>query len=334
VIGIYLAIVPGDDGTYLGRRVSNRDITERMRIEDNLRLHQERFLTVLDSIEASIYVADLETHEVLFMNKHMIEVFGLDLTGSICWQTIGNATGPCAHCQDHLTAGENQGPDQMRSWQEQDPQTRKWYMNHARRIKWTDGRKARILIATDIRRLKKMEAELRRTHKMEAFGVLAGGIAHDFNNIVASMIGFTELALDDAVHGSALEANLHEVFIAGKQAQDLVRQILAFARQSDEKIEALVVSSVAKEVLKLIRSSIPTSIEIKKKLTNRSAKLGNPTQVHQIFMNLCTNAAHAMEPDGGVMAVELQDVHLPNDEAAGLNLDPGNYLKLSVSDTG
>ena len=139
----------------------------------------------------------------------------------------------------------------------------------------------------DITRQKKLEAEnaaieaqLRQGQKMESIGILAGGIAHDFNNILASVIGYTELALDEVEKGTDIEDNLQEVYTAGKRAKDLVRQILAFARQSDEEIKPIQVATINNEVLKFIRSSIPTSIEIKQNIESDSLIMGNATQVH------------------------------------------------------
>ncbi|MFZ1986394.1 MAG: ATP-binding protein, partial [Desulfatitalea sp.] len=183
--------------------------------------------------------------------------------------------------------------------------------------------------------LKRMEAELRQAHKMEAIGTLAGGIAHDFNNILASIIGYTELALDDATRGSLLEDNLREVLTAGKRARDLVRQILAFARQSDERVKPIQLSALAGEALRLIRSSLPSTIDIRHNLASKATILGTPTQIHQILMNLCTNAAHAMEKTGGLLSVELSDVRIPPDGTHHqVTLEPGDYVELSVTDTG
>ena len=136
----------------------------------------------------------------------------------------------------------------------------------------------------------KLERQLLQSQKIESIGNLAGGIAHDFNNILTSIIGFTELALDEVAKGIPLENNLQEVYTAGKRARDLVKQILAFARQSDVVQKPIRLDTIAKEVLKLIRSTMPTTIEIKKNIESNSLIMGNPTQVHQLLINLCTNA--------------------------------------------
>ncbi len=180
-----------------------------------------------------------------------------------------------------------------------------------------------------------IEGQLKQAQKMESIGTLAGGIAHDFNNILSSVIGFTELSLDEVEKGTHIEDNLQEVYSAGKRAKDLVRQILAFARQSEEELKPIYVDTIATEVLKFIRSSIPTTIEIKQNIESDSLIMGNATQVHQILMNLFTNAAHAMEDNGGILEFSLKDVVIDryvNGEK--LDLKPGNYIEIKVSDTG
>ena len=181
----------------------------------------------------------------------------------------------------------------------------------------------------------KLKDQLQQAQKMESIGNLAGGIAHDFNNILSSIIGFTELALDDVDKDSAVKDSLQEVYKAGKRAKDLVWQILTFARQTDDPIKPIQVDSIAKEVLKFIRSSIPTTIGIQQNIDSDSLIMGNPTQVHQIIMNLCTNAAQAMEESGGTLEFSLMDVKI--DHASPLinaGLRSGDYIEITVSDTG
>jgi PAS domain S-box-containing protein len=192
-----------------------------------------------------------------------------------------------------------------------------------------------VVVGRDITEQKQIEARLRQSQKLESIGNLAGGIAHDFNNILASIIGFTELALDDVTKETEQADNLQEVYTAAKRARDLVKQILAFARQSDEERKPLKVGPIAKEVLKLIRSTIPTTIAIKENIASHSHIMGNPSQIHQLFMNLCTNAAQAMEDNGGILEIGVNDVaysdHLPLSLS---ELKPGGYLKVTVADTG
>jgi PAS domain S-box-containing protein len=189
-------------------------------------------------------------------------------------------------------------------------------------------------IMNDITERKNLEEQLRQALKMEAIGNLASGVAHDFNNILSSIIGFTELALDDSIPGSVQENNLKEVFTAGIRAKDLVKQILAFARQSSDEIKPVQVNLIVLEVLKLLRSTMPATIEIRQNIDSDSLTLGDPTQIHQIVMNLCGNAADAMN-DKGILNVELTEVYLDNAFIESHpDLKTGDYLKLIVSDNG
>ncbi len=334
-ISHYCQPVFSDDGLFLGRRVSNRDITDRKLVEDKLRMHHERFLTVLDSIDATIYVCDMQTYRILFMNRQMIQRLGRDATGEICWKVIREASGPCEGCTNAKLINAQGEPNGVHVWHERNNATGRWTVNYDRAIRWTDGHLVKIQIATDITEVKKMEADLRQAQKMEALGTLAGGIAHDFNNILASILGYTELALEDAEKGTLLEDNLREVLTAGKRAKELVQQILAFARRSDERIKPIQVRAIVKETIKLIRSSLPATISIEQNIASDASILGNPTQVHRILMNLCTNAGHAMAQRGGVLRIDLIDSHV--DAAWGRRypeLAAGHYLILSVADTG
>lgn len=196
-------------------------------------------------------------------------------------------------------------------------------------VRLEDG--TQIGIGIDITEKKRLETNLQQAVKMQSVGNLAGGIAHDFNNILSSIIGFTELALDSAEKGSLLEDNLQEVYRAGKRAKSLVKQILAFARQSDEEIKPVRIDTLVQEVLKLIRASIPATIDIRKSIDSPSLVMGNSVQVHQIIMNLCSNAAAAMDTGGGVLEVSLKDIRMGDNE---YSLKPGDYVELKVSDTG
>lgn len=179
------------------------------------------------------------------------------------------------------------------------------------------------------------EKRLHQAQKMEAIGNLAGGIAHDFNNILSCILGYAELALDDMENTAFLKEYLTEIFTAGQRARELIKQILTFARRSDEELKPIAVDIIAKEVLKFIRSSIPSNIEIRRNIASSSLINGNPTQIHQILMNLCANAAHAMENHGGVLSISLTDVIVDGfSHQAESGLKPGNYIQLKISDTG
>ncbi len=182
----------------------------------------------------------------------------------------------------------------------------------------------------------KLEAQLVQAQKMEVIGTLAGGIAHDFNNILGAISGFTELTLQSVLRDSQEYYNLSQVLIAGERARDLVKQILVFSRRTVQARRPLQVSSIIEEALKLLRASLPTTIEIQQKLAAPSALvLADPTQIHQILMNLGSNAAHAMREDGGLLEINLAEVYLDGgDLVQHPDLTPGPYVRLTVRDTG
>jgi len=180
----------------------------------------------------------------------------------------------------------------------------------------------------------RLESQLRQAQKMEAIGTLAGGIAHDFNNILTPIAGYSEMALDAVPPESTTYNDLQEVLAAATRASDLVRQILTFARQRDHELVPVRVTPVVKEVMKLLRASLPSTIEIRQQLGATSETiLADPTELHQILMNLCTNAGHAMRETGGILTVSLADVALTDDRPSP-RATGGPFVKLSVSDTG
>ncbi len=180
-----------------------------------------------------------------------------------------------------------------------------------------------------------LERQLRQTQKMEAIGTLAGGIAHDFNNILGSVMGYTELARMN-VHDEQSARYLDQVLKASDRAKALVTQILTFSRQSSQEKKPLSVTPIFKEVLKLLRSSLPSNIQIRQNFScPNDAVHADPTQIYQVLMNLCTNAAHAMREEGGILEVTLEPEHIPNPHMHyEYNLKQGDYTKLTVRDNG
>ncbi|MCP4151519.1 MAG: PAS domain S-box protein, partial [bacterium] len=178
-----------------------------------------------------------------------------------------------------------------------------------------------------------MEKQLMQSQKMEAMGVMAGGIAHDFNNILGGIIGYTELAIRKTSKTTKTQKYLDQVLTASRRAKDLVKQILAFSRQEIKEKEPVQLGLIVKEVLKLLRSSLPASIEIATKLEAEKSYIhADSTQLHQVIMNLCTNAWHAMKKTGGLIEVRLNEEIVE----AGLykELKAGSFLRLTISDTG
>jgi len=182
----------------------------------------------------------------------------------------------------------------------------------------------------------KLRKQIRHSQRLETIGTLAGGIAHDFNNILFPISGYTEMTMDEVSEDSIAYKNLEEILKATNRAKDMVKQILAFSRQSEQEKKPLKIQPIIKESLKLLRATLPAMIEIQQDIDNECGPImADPTQIHQVMMNLCTNAYHAMRKNGGILKVTMNQTELSSEEIQFYpGLVPGAYIKLSVSDTG
>jgi PAS domain S-box-containing protein len=187
----------------------------------------------------------------------------------------------------------------------------------------------------------RLQHQLRQSHKLESLGTLAGGIAHDFNNILGAVYGYAQLAQfeipdSDTSPGKALN-HIGQIIRACDRAKDLVRQILTFSRHNDQEMNPIQIGPIIKEVLKLLRASLPSTIDILQEIQSHGMVImGNPTKIHQVMMNLCTNASQSMEKDPtGTLEVRLEPVEIDKQQAATLpDIEPGSYLRLTINDTG
>lgn len=184
-----------------------------------------------------------------------------------------------------------------------------------------------------------LEEQLKRAQKMEAIGTLAGGVAHDFNNILAAILGYGELAKMELPANSPINTKLDCILQAGNRAKKLVKQILTFSHQTPHELQPLEVQLIVKEAITLLRASIPTTIEITQLISqDPGTVMADPTQIHQVIMNLCTNAYQSMREAGGVLTIGLNvttvDLDQYNAKITELNLTPDPYVHLWVSDTG
>jgi PAS domain S-box-containing protein len=192
-----------------------------------------------------------------------------------------------------------------------------------------------LSITRDITELKNMQKNLQQAQKMESIGLLAGGIAHDFNNILSPILGYVELTLDHLTEDSEGHNYLNKVLQATERARDLIKQILTFSRKNEHDPKPYQCQPIIKEALKLVRSSIPTTIEIQQDIASDCGLIiVDPIHIHQIIMNLCTNAYHAMEESGGILSVALEELQITNNDSDTQEMTPGSYICLKVRDTG
>jgi len=190
-------------------------------------------------------------------------------------------------------------------------------------------------ITRDITERRHIAEQLRQAQTMEAIGTLAGGIAHDFNNILAAIMGYTEIALNQSTDPDEIRRDLQSILKATDRAIHLVKQILTFSRKTNQEQKPVMLKIVIREALQLLRASLPSTIEIRQHIKSDSVVLADPTQIHQVIMNLCTNAGYAMQDKGGILEISLVDVDLDVKSAQQHHdLTAGKYVKLLVADTG
>ena len=313
-----------------------RDITKRKLTEEALAESEKKFRSMMEAFVDPLYICSSD-FVVDYMNPAMIRRIGRDATGEKCHQVLHGLDMKCNWCVFNRLSIHEPIEIDVKS-----PLDHRTYRVANMLIDNPDGTRSKMSVFRDITDYmqaiedkEKAQAKLIQAQKMEAIGNLAGGIAHDFNNILTSIIGFTELALDDVEKDSVIEESLQEVYTAGKRAKDLVEQILAVARQANEPTQPIQIDKIIKEALKFIRSSMPSTIEIEQNLESKAFIMANPSQIHQIIMNLCTNAAYAMDAAGGVLRIGLKDVTI--DHRSPLiqeGVAPGVYVEMTVADTG
>lgn len=296
---------------------------------------------LLDNIDAQVwYLTDVETYGLV--NKALADFLGMkkeDLEGKKLWDIlIREEAKACVASNEEVFRGKKQ--IRTEQWLKNSKgEPRALFVVKTPKLDNNGNIEYLICTAHDItvrkrmeKEKKKLEARLRQAQKMEAIGTLAGGIAHDFNNILFPILGYSEMLLNDAPDDSDLKSELSMIFNGAKRARDLVKQILAFSRQREYDLKPIKVHLVVKEALKLIRSSIPATIDIMQNIEDCQLVMGDYTQIHQVAMNLLTNAYHALEEKGGKLKVILEEVDLRVDDFK--DISPGTYVCFTVSDTG
>ena len=311
-----------------------RDITINKEADMEIRSQKRLVEGVLDSIKDVIGV-QLPDHTVLRYNRAGYELLGLteeEVKGKKCYEMIGRCK-PCDVCATSKAVVSKT----METVEKYVPELGRYFLCTSNPVLDDEG-KIKLIIEqlADITERKKLEDQLRQAQKMESIGTLAGGIAHDFNNALTPIMVQAELAKLTIPADNPVQEGLDEIMKAGHRAKELVKQILTFSRQADQQRTALALTPLVKENLQLLRSLIPSTIEIRQDIAEDSCTvLADPTQMQQIIMNLCTNASQAMQEMGSVMEVGLKPVDLDEEEAKEYpNIEAGSYVILTVSDMG
>jgi PAS domain S-box-containing protein len=314
------------------------DISNQRKAEDERRKADERSRVITDAANDSIIMID-QHGTVVFWNPASERIFGYPaeaILGKTLHQTLHHSekqpeTCLCGCLQKVVDEHKANFPTTFELTVKNSQNQPIQLEMHASAIR-QDDQWFGLGIIRDVSERRHLESQLMQTQKMEAIGALAGGIAHDFNNILASVLGYSSMVERHLQEGSREKEDIKQVINAAERAKQLVRQILTFSRKSQTEMAPVYIDMVIKEVLKLIRPSLPSTIDVKVDLkANADPVLGDVTQVHQILMNLCTNAYHAM-PEGGTLSISLHKVAVHAGEF--MRLDAGDYLELRVMDSG
>lgn len=328
-----------DEGALLAVEGIARDVTNRKYVEQQLRMLSE----AVEQTPVGVVITDLEG-TIVFANPHVSVMTGHTVESLVGQNARIFRSGlvPTKVFAELWSAIES-----GRSWRGELANRRKdGSIVHVRTsispVRGTDG-KTRFYLGLqeditqwmeDQERRRRLESQLFQAQKLESIGTLAGGIAHDFNNILTGILGFTELAEIELPDDHAAKNELMEIRSAGLRAQDLVAQILTFSRQGDPQLIPVDIATPVGDALKLFRASAPATIQIERNLVSGTI-LGDSTQIHQVVLNLCTNALHAMGGKQGTLTVAVEPVVVDDRTASEIpNLKPGRHMRLLVSDTG
>jgi PAS domain S-box-containing protein len=335
------------DGKVMAVITVARDITKRIEMENSLKESEERYRITLQSMPDAVSIIRVEDSQYLYINNAFCKITGYSLD-EIIGKTpsdlnLSAGSDVIDHCIEFIK--DNKSIDSLEHQYWKKDGTIIDTLISARPIHYS-GENCMIMVMADITALKQIKEEKKRleiqSQKMDSIGTLAGGIAHDFNNLLTNIIGFTKMSMKDIlgqakgdIDLSVVRSDLNEVRKAALRARDLVNHILAFSRHTEREYAPIELGSTVRESLKVLRPTFPANIKICEDLADSKMILGDPAQIHQVIMNLCTNAAYAMDETGGELEVSIAKIEVGGDTSTlNLDLPSGPYLRLTVRDTG
>ena len=316
------------------------DITNRKITEEELRESQQMLQLVLDNIPQHVHWKD-KSLKYIGANRSFGSFYGLKDLGAVAGKTDidlikDKDVAELSMQTDRKVVEQNKGAYHMRWTIHRNKNDKVWLKVNRVPLHDHAGKVVGVLsTAEDITQNIKLQNKLVESTKMEAIGTLAGGIAHDFNNILTSIVNSTELAIEDVPAGTMAAADLRRSLKAARRGSRLVKQILTFSRADKEGFKPTHIAEVVEEAVHLIEASLPRNIKIKTRISKEIAICqADPTQIHQVVMNLCTNAFQALEGQGGTLSIDLQQTMVRENLADILDIKQGLYLQLVITDNG
>jgi len=331
--GFYLIGIPILGYVYLREQIELEETIEKSQQQS-----EQLYRTLVESVNLGISLID-RNHTILMANRAQHDLFKKPygyFTGRKCFEEFEKRDAVCAYCPGTFALRTGQPKETDVEQNREDGSVFKSRIK-AFPVFGANGEvESFIEVVEDITERVRIEEELQQARNIESIGVLAGGVAHDFNNILASIFGFTDLARLKQEKDGNVDKELEQIRRASHRARDLVQQILTISRRQQQEKKPVQVSLIIKEALKLLRSSIPSTIVMEEQIISEASVLADPTQIHQLIMNLCTNAYQAMEMRGGTLSVSLEELHIGSSESLFSDhvLAPGRYVRLKISDTG
>lgn len=333
------------DGVIVGSVVVGRDITEKKKVEEQLVLQNQTLSDILNGLDALVYVADMTTHEILFLNTYGKKQWG-DAKGKICWQALQkDQAKPCQFCTNGKLVGPDGNPTPGVAWEFQNTSTGRWYDCRDKAIYWSGGRLVRMEIAFDITDRKRMEVEnqslqerLQRSGKMEALGTLAGGVAHDLNNVLGVLMGYSELLRDMVPPGDRLGNFACRILESAEKGASIVQDLLTLARRGVNVANILNLNGVITTFLKSplfenIRVHHPHALFRTELDQNLFSIKGSSLHLEKTVLNLLANAAESL-PGQGHVTIRTENRYLDSPLQGYDSINEGEYVVLTVSDTG